>query len=184
MKEKFINLLKQVRREGISDLIRFLETLDFFVAPASAAFHGNFKGGLVEHSLKVFEILQHKVKTCVVPIDAKSETLIIIALLHDICKTNIYKIDYRNNKNERGVWERIPYYTLEDELPLGHGEKSVMMVTDYIKLSLEEKFCIRWHMGFSEPKENYKFLGRAYTKYPLALLLSEADLEASHFFNV
>jgi len=58
------------------------------------------------------------------------------------------------------------------------------MITDFIKLSLEEKMCIRWHMGFSEPKENYGLLAMAYKQYPLALLLFEADLEATYFFNV
>ena len=184
MKEKFINLMKQVRREGISDLIHFLETSDFFTAPASTIHHGNFEGGLVKHSLKVYEILQHKVKSCVVPVDANPDTLIIISLLHDICKTNIYKTAYKNDVNECGVWKKTPYYTSKDELPFGHGEKSVMMITDFIKLSLEEKLCIRWHMGFSEPKESCSLLAMAFKQYPLALLLFEADLEATYFFNV
>ena len=184
MKEEFLKLLKTINREGIEDLIKFIEKSDFFKAPASTRFHGSHEGGLLEHSMKVYEILVHKVNNCITPMDVSSETLIIIALLHDICKTNFYKVDYRNAKNSFGEWEKIPYYTVEDTIPYGHGEKSVMMITEYMKLSVEEKYCIRWHMGFSEPKELYGTLGEAFKKYPLALLLHEADLEASYLFGV
>lgn len=184
MKEEFLKLLKTINREGIEDLIKFIEKSDFFKAPASTRFHGSHEGGLLEHSMKVYEILVHKVNNCVAPIEVSSETLIIIALLHDICKTNFYKVDYRNAKNSFGEWEKVPYYTVEDTIPYGHGEKSVMMITEYMKLTVEEKYCIRWHMGFSEPKELYGTLGEAFKKYPLALLLHEADLEASYLFGL
>ena len=184
MKEKFIELLKKVDRDGMNDLLDFLEKSDFYKAPASTRFHGDYEGGLVEHSLKVYELLVDKVKNSPVPIDVKEERLIIIALLHDICKANYYKVDYRNAKNEFGEWEKVPYYTIDDTIPYGHGEKSVMMITEYIKLTVEEKYCIRWHMGFTEPKEVYNTLGVAFKKYPIALLLHEADLEATYFFNI
>lgn len=184
MKEQFLELLKTVKREGIEELINFLEKSDFFNAPASTRFHGNFEGGLAEHSMKVYEILKEKIKTASITIETPSESIIIMALLHDICKANFYKVDYRNAKNALGEWEKVPYYTVEDTIPYGHGEKSVMMLTEYVKLTNEEKYAIRWHMGFSEPKENYTTLGLAYKKYPIALLLNEADLEASYFFDV
>lgn len=182
MKEQIIELLKSTKREGMDDLIDFLEKSDFFKAPASTRYHGDHEGGLVEHSFKVYEILKEKVK--IAGLDIPEETIIISALLHDICKTNFYKIDYRNAKNSLGVWEKVPYYTIEDTIPYGHGEKSVMMLTEYIKLTNNEKYAIRWHMGFSEPKEVYNTLGQAYTKYPFALLLHEADLEATYFYNI
>ena len=184
MKEEFLGLLKSVNREGMDDVINFLEKSDFFKAPASTRFHGNFEGGLLEHSMKVYEILVQKVNTSVIPIETPPESLVVMALLHDICKANYYKVDYRNAKNSLGEWEKVPYYTVEDTIPYGHGEKSVMMLTEYIKLTNEEKYAIRWHMGFSEPKENYAPLGLAYKKYPIALLLNEADLEASYFFDI
>ena len=184
MKEEFLSLLKSINRDGMEELINFIEKTDFFVAPASTRFHGNYEGGLLEHSMKVYEILIEKVKNASIDINVTEDTLKIIALLHDICKVNFYKVDYRNAKNERGEWEKVPYYTVEDKIPYGHGEKSVMMLTEYIKLTSEEKYCIRWHMGFSEPKELYGTLGEAYKKYPLALLLNEADLEATYFFNI
>ena len=183
MKEQFLELLKTVNREGINDLINFLEKSDFFKAPASTRFHGDHEGGLVEHSLKVYEILKHKVETNIEKIDIPEESIIIIGLLHDICKTNFYKIDYRNAKNALGVWEKVPYYTIEDTIPYGHGEKSVMMITEYIKLTPEEKYSIRWHMGYTEPKELYNAIGASYTKYPIALLTHEADLEATYFYD-
>ena len=176
MKEEFIKLLKEIDREGMDKLIEFLEHSDFFIAPASTRFHGAFEGGLLEHSMKVYEILKQKA--------GDSDSVRIIALLHDICKTNFYKVDYRNAKNELGVWEKVPYYTIEDTIPYGHGEKSVMMLSEFIKLTPEERYAIRWHMGFTEPKELYTTIGLAYKKYPIALLVHEADLEASYFFDL
>ena len=184
MKEEFIELLKSTNREGMDKLIEFLENSDFFEAPASTRYHGCFKGGLLAHSMKVYEILKEKVKNAPIDINTSEETLIIVALLHDICKVNFYKVDYRNAKNQFGEWEKVPYYTIEDTIPYGHGEKSVMMITEYMKLTVEEKYAIRWHMGLSEPKELYGTLSVAFSKYPLALMLFEADLEATYFFNV
>ena len=176
MKEEFINLLRGINREGMDKLIEFLEHSDFFKAPSSTRFHGSWEGGLVEHSLKVYEILKTKTED--------SDSVKIIALLHDICKVNFYKTDYRNAKNEQGVWEKVPYYTIEDTIPYGHGEKSVMMISEFIKLTPEERYAIRWHMGFTEPKELYTTIGQAYKKYPIALLVHEADLEATYFYDI
>ena len=184
MKERFLELLRETNRDGIEDLIKFLENSDFFKAPASTKFHGNYESGLLEHSLKVYDILENKVKNFDIELTMNTNTLKIVALLHDICKTNFYKIDYRNAKNEQGIWEKVPYYTIDDTIPYGHGEKSVMMITEYIKLTPEEKYAIRWHMGFTEPKELYQSLGQAMKKYPLILLLNEADMEATYFFNI
>lgn len=185
MKDKFIELLRKTNREGMEDLIKFIEErTDFFTAPASTRFHGSHEGGLLEHSMKVYEILDYKIKNNVIDLNVSEDTIIITSLLHDMCKANFYKVDYRNAKNARGEWEKVPYYTIDDTIPYGHGEKSVMMLTEYIKLTSEEKYAIRWHMGFSEPKEVYSTLGAAYKKYPLALLVNEADLEASYFFDL
>ena len=184
MKEEFLQLLRSTNREGIDNLINFIEKTDFYTAPASTRFHGDYEGGLLEHSMKVYEILCNKVKSSPIEINVSEDSLKIIALLHDICKVNYYKVDFRNVKNEAGVWEKVPYYTVDDTIPYGHGEKSVMMLTEYIKLTSEEKYCIRWHMGFTEPKELYQTIGQAFKKYPLALLMYEADLEATYFFDI
>ena len=184
MKEEFLNLLRSIKRDGIEELISFIESTDFFTAPASTRFHGDHPGGLLEHSMKVYEILVEKVKNASIKLDVSEDTLKIVALLHDICKVNFYKIDYRNAKNALGVWEKVPYYTIEDTIPYGHGEKSVMMITEFMKLTNEEKYAIRWHMGFTEPKEVYGTIGLAYKKYPLALMLFEADLEATYMYGI
>jgi len=184
MKEEFLNLLRSVQREGMEDLIKFIESTDFFKAPASTRFHGNFEGGLLQHSMKVYEILKEKLNNTPVPMNISDDTIKIVALLHDICKVNYYKVDYRNAKNDLGVWEKVPYYTVEDTIPYGHGEKSVMMITEYMKLTVEEKYAIRWHMGLSEPKELYGTVSAAFSKYPLALMLFEADLEATYLFDI
>ncbi len=185
MKEEFINLLRSTNREGIEDLIKFIEEkTDFFTAPASTKFHGAFEGGLLEHSMKVYEILKFKAEHNVIDLKVSEDTLILVPLLHDICKVNFYKVDYRNAKNALGEWEKVPYYTVDDQIPYGHGEKSVMMITEYIKLTPEEKYAIRWHMGYTEPKELYNSIGAAYKKYPLALMMHEADLEATYFYDI
>ena len=114
MKEEFIGLLKEIEREGMDKLIEFLEGSDFFVAPASTKYHGAFTGGLLAHSMKVYEILKTKTKD--------SDSVKIIALLHDICKVDFYKTEYRNVKKD-GVWEQAPYYTVEDSIPYGHRRK-------------------------------------------------------------
>ena len=183
MVEEFRKLLNSINRDGMNNLINFIEKTDFYTAPASTRFHGSYDGGLLEHSMKVYEILKHKVEHSIMDIEVPEDTLKIVALLHDICKVNYYKVDYRNAKNEAGVWEKVPYYTVDDTIPYGHGEKSVMMLTEYIKLTSEEKYCIRWHRGVTEPKEQYTTIGIAFKKYPLALLLHEADLEATYFFD-
>jgi hypothetical protein len=175
-KNEIVNLLKKVNRDGMDRLIDFLERTDYYKAPASTKFHNNFEGGLAEHSLNVYRELKDLTKG-----QWADETLIIVGLLHDICKVNNYKVEMRNKKNpDTGVWYQEPYYTTEDLMPLGHGEKSVMIIQEFIKLTKEELYAIRWHMGGYEPKENYSLISSAYYKYPLAVYTSMADIKATY----
>jgi len=181
----FEKYLRKTKREGIENLIEFIKKSDFYTAPASTRYHSSCPGGLLQHSINVYECLLNKKKTSTlwshVLEDIEEESLIIIALLHDICKTYFYTTSWRNAKNEEtGKWEKVPYYTVEDKIPYGHGEKSVMMIEEYIKLKPIERYAIRWHMGFTEPKENYNSLSAAITKYPIILAMHEADLEATY----
>lgn len=185
-KERFIELLRSTKREGIEYLISWLESTDFFKAPASTRFHGNYAGGLLEHSLNVYDELNKEVNKLMEQsenIKFNPDTVIIVALLHDLCKTNIYKVDYRNTKNEYGQWIKVPYYAIEDNEPYGHGEKSVMLANQFIKMSLEEMYSIRWHMGFTEGKEQYNYISTAYNKYDLAVLTHIADLKATYLLE-
>lgn len=183
MKEKFEKLLIDTERAGIDKLLEFVRKSDFYTAPASTRFHSCHEGGLLEHSMNVYNCLIQKRQN---PVWAKAlenvgdDSLAICALLHDLCKTYFYVVDYRNKKNESGVWERVPFYTIDDKIPYGHGEKSVMMIEEYIKLKSMERYAIRWHMGWSEPKESYNALGKSMGKYPLVLALHEADQEATY----
>ena len=107
----------------------------------------------------------------------------IVALLHDLCKTNFYKIGFRNVKDEQtGKWEKVPYYTIEDKYPFGHGEKSVFLIERFMKLKVDEAIAIRWHMGFSNTDDKNS-VGRAFEMFPLAFALSVADMEATYFIE-
>lgn len=173
MKERYLELLKTVNRPGMSNLIDYLEKSSFFKDPASAMYHGNHEGGLCEHSLAVYDEL---VKLTGVD----NDTIKIVALLHDVCKIGTYRVDYRNVKNERGIWEKVPYYkAVGDAFPYGHGEKSVFIVAQYISLTIEELMAIRWHMGSYEPKELWNDLGKAQELYPLCMYVHFADVIAS-----
>lgn len=187
-KEKFLQIYSEnIKRDGADKLLEFLEKSDFFTAPASTRFHGAYEGGLLRHSLNVYECLtayleRERVKDRY-KLNVSDETAAVVALLHDVCKVNFYAVSYRNSKNEKtGQWEKVPYYTINDTLPYGHGEKSVYMVSGFIRLSREEAMAIRWHMGFSGI-EDKNTIGAALEKYPLAFALSVADMEASYFIE-
>lgn len=154
----------------------------FFAAPASTRYHGAYEGGLCEHSINVYECLKdycerERVKE-LYGLDFSDESIAIVALLHDICKVNLYRISYRNAKNDDGVWEKVPYFDFYDQLPYGHGEKSVYIITGFMRLTREEAFAIRWHMGFSG-EENKNTIGKALEMFPLALAVHIADMEAT-----
>jgi len=180
-KEDFINTLKNnVKREGVDKLIEWLETTDFFTCPASSRFHLSEEGGLCQHSLNVFERLEKLMITEYGEDGYNPETVAICGLLHDICKVNYYKVEMRNVK-EDGVWVQKPYYTVDDQLPYGHGEKSVYIINGFFRLTREEAIAINWHMGGFDTRVQGGSIdyNKAYNKYPLAVLLHIADLEAT-----
>ena len=185
-REQYIELLKSTKREGTDSLISWLtgET-DFFTAPASTKTHGSFEGGLLVHSLSVYRILNNFSKNIR---DAKPESIIISALLHDLCKVNFYVKQIRNVKipGERR-WEEVEVYGIDDSLPLGHGEKSVYMAMKHIDLTDEEAMAIRWHMGGYDDAARAYVSGMAqasvFTKYPLAAALSIADMYDTYIID-
>ncbi len=189
LKDEFIEIYTtNIKREGADKLLEYLLSpkSDFFTAPASTRFHGSYEGGLLEHSLNVYHCLKDyaardRVKN-VYGLNASEETLALTALLHDICKVNFYSVDYRNSKNAQGVWEKVPYYTIDDKLPYGHGEKSVYIISGYMRLTREEAFAIRYHMGFSG-NDDVNSVGKSFEMFPLAFALSVADMEATYYLE-
>lgn len=191
-RDKFIEIFKsKIKREGADKLLEFIcsPSSDFFTAPASARYHSAYEGGLCEHSINVYECLVAYLDRDVArekyKLNYSDETIAIVALLHDLCKMNIYKVSYRNAKNEQGVWEKVPYYEFDDTLPYGHGEKSVYMISPFIKLTREEAFAIRYHMGFSNVENSMATnnVSKAFEMYPLAFALSTADMEATYYLE-
>ena len=187
-KDEFIAIYKEnIQRPGSETFLDYLENhSDFFTAPASTRFHLSREGGLVEHSLNVYECLKdylNRPRTKeLYGMDYTPETIAVTALLHDICKVGFYAVDYRNAKNEQGVWEKVPYYTVRDTLPYGHGEKSVYMIQSFMRLTRDEAFAIRYHMGFSG-NEDKNSVGRALEMFPLALAVNVADMEATYYLE-
>lgn len=187
-KERFISIYNEkITREGSRELLSYLcsESCDFFVAPASTRYHGAEVGGLCRHSLNVYDCLCDQLSRRRMKdeygISYSEESIAIAALLHDVCKTNFYRVESRNVK-KNGVWVAVPYYTIEDNLPYGHGEKSVYIVSGYMRLTRDEAFAIRYHMGFSGPEDKNQ-IGRALEMFPLAFALNVADMEAAYFME-
>lgn len=180
-KQKFIEYYQaNIHREGADRLLEWLQTTDFFTAPASTRYHCACPAGLVMHSINVYEVMMEKHFD---PETDSAESFTLCALLHDVCKAQFYKVSSRNVKNERtGQWEKVPYYVIEDAFPYGHGEKSVFLIERFVRLKPAEATAIRWHMGgFDDAARGGNFsISVAYDKYPIAVKLHLADLEATY----
>ena len=191
-KEEFISIYTEnIKRKGADKLLEFLKKSDFFKAPSSTRFHGAYEGGLVQHSVNVYHCLKDYLSRPrtkeMYNMDFSEETIAIVALLHDVCKIDFYATEMRNRKNdETGQWEKVPFYTIKDNVPYGHGEKSVYIISGYlygeVRLTRDEAMAIRWHMGFSGI-EDKNTIGKALEMYPLALALNVADMEASYYLE-
>jgi hypothetical protein len=189
LKEQFIEIYNaNITRPGANDLLKYLlsDQSDFFEAPASTRYHLAYPTGLVEHSLNVYKCLKDYLSRETVQntykLNPNDESIAIVALLHDLCKINVYQKSFRNVKDEQGKWQQVPAYDYADKLPYGHGEKSVYIISGFMKLSREEAFAIRYHMGFSDTEDKNN-VGRAFQLFPLAFALSTADMEATYFLE-
>ena len=189
-KEEFIKIFNEnITREGAKNLLDYLESSDFFTAPASTRYHNNVRGGLVAHSINVY----NRFKKLVIDEYGENyrekisdESIAIISLLHDVCKINSYKEDFRNTKVD-GEWVQVPFYSVDDQLPYGHGEKSVYMISGFMKLTREESMAINWHMGAFDHRVQggaMNLLSSAYYKYPVAFLIHVADATATYLDEV
>lgn len=184
-RERYLRIFREnVKRHGVEDLLSWLETTDFFVAPSSTRFHGNYDGGLCEHSLNVYQ--------CLVDIANRhpefvysDETLALVALTHDFIKISQYRKCQRNRKNEYGKWESYTTYEIHDEEPGGHGEKSCYLVQQFMYLSYEEWSAILFHMGgFTYSVQGGdRSMNAAMEVNKLIPMLQIADQEASHLIE-
>lgn len=188
-KKEFLSIFKEhIHRDGADKLLEYLlsEKSDFFTAPASTKYHGDYDMGLVTHSVNVYYCLKDYLSRarCLseYKMNYSDETIALVALLHDVCKIKCYHKYLRNVKNEEGVWEQVAAFNFEDPEPFGHGEKSVFLISKFLRLTNEEAYAIRFHMGFSEEGSG-RNAGKAFEKYPLALALNVADMEASYFVD-
>lgn len=188
-KDTILTLLRKVRRTGMDELITWLEKSSFFDMPASTRFHGNYDGGLAEHSLNVYKALVQLRQLYQKQFGMKNlpiESVIICALCHDFCKIDFYKKELRNVKNmETGQWETKEVYGYNDQLGMGHGECSVFLIQNFIQMTEEEILAIRWHMGAydSAVKGGDRSINVAESKTPLVALLHMADSWASKFME-
>lgn len=187
-KERFIDIFSsKVKREGADKLLEYLTSnSDFFTAPASARFHSSYEGGLVDHSLNVYDCLVNYLNSDSAKrfgFEYSEESVAIVALLHDLCKVGVYKKGFRNVKDEKGTWQRVDTFEYDDQLPYGHGEKSVYIISGYMRLTREEAFAIRYHMGYSSEREDPRNVSAAFEMFPLAFALSTADSEATYYIE-
>ena len=184
-REEFLKIFNEnIQREGSDKLLEWLEKSDFFDAPASTNKHSSYKGGLCQHSINVYKRLVKLAKSELSEDEQKrfsDESLAIMGLLHDVCKVDCYVEDKKNVKVD-GKWEQKPYYRFEEILPYGHGEKSVYILSAFIKLSREEALAINWHMGEYDlrVKNGSSAIYEVFYKYPICFLLHNADLQATY----
>lgn len=174
-KARIEELCSGIARPGIENLMKWLDSSDFYTAPASSRYHGAEPGGLTQHSLNVYDELK-RLLAAYPEIVIPEESVIIASLFHDLCKVNFYKTETRNRKNDKGVWESYEAYTIDEKFKYGgHGSKSVFLIQNFMKLTAEEAVAINCHMGSFENEH----VGEAYEQHPFALLLSWADQAAA-----
>lgn len=205
--EKFEELFNKyiLPRNGADKLLEFIRKTDFYTAPASTKYHLSEVGGLLQHSLNVYECLSKKKinPTWSDRLTDRDETIAVIALLHDLCKTYTYGKEFKNQKvydkdviataeprqikhDSKGdfVWMEMPTYVTDNRFPMGHGAKSIFFIQQFMKLSMEEIACIYWHMGaYGLNDADCRELGKAIERYPLILALQEADMESTYLLE-
>lgn len=180
-KERFISLCNSINRDGMSELLKWLETTDFYSCPASTRFHGAYSGGLLEHSLHVYDELK-RLLSAYPEVEISDESAIITALFHDLCKANMYVAEKRNRKNTTGQWESYDAFSIKEKFCFGgHGSKSVFLIQHFIKLSPEEAVAINCHMGAFT--DDWRSVGNAFEQFPFAFLLSVADQSATYIIE-
>lgn len=181
-KELFLHIYNTaIKRDGKEQLLDWPETSDFFTAPASARYHGSYPGGLLEHSLNVYNCMMDQARLHGLLGEYSSETIALVSLMHDLCKVNLYKKGFRNVKDENGKWYQKDVYEYDELFPVGHGEKSVIILQMFLKLSTDEVMAIRAHMGGFDTSQ--RVVGDIFNKSKLAVLLHIADMTATYMIE-
>lgn len=188
MKARFLDICKTtIKRDGIDELLNWLESSDFFIAPASSKYHGAYAGGLLEHSLNIYDCLKNAVKKYP-EFGIEDESVTICALFHDLCKANFYKTGTRNVKDEKtGRWYKKDIYEIDEKFPIGHGEKSCIILQWFLKrLTTDELLAIRYHMGGFDAvvKGGDYGVSKAFEMCKLAPMLHLADMEATYLIEL
>ena len=176
VREEVRDHLMSTKRRGMKGLVDYLESSNFYTSPASTKFHGSYEGGLAVHSLLVYREFD-RLASMYAP-ELEDNTRKISALCHDLCKVDVYhKVESKSGK------ELAKPYKFMDEKPLGHGEKSLDIVRDYIQPTLKEKLLIRWHMGGYD--QNYEMnADMIKEKCPELVLLQSADRIVSAIYDI
>ncbi len=197
-KQRFVDCCQQyIHRDGLDKILAYLDKSDFYEAPSSASFHLNVKGGLCKHSINVFEtalkirehIAQEAIESGESPFTEvpSTESVAVAALFHDICKVKLYHEVEKWKKDANGRWMNYPGYELKDDFPLGHGEKSCLMLSWYMRLKPDEMLAIRWHMGMFDMGENGSSLRYAFRaacdKCALVSMLQAADMLSANLLE-
>ena len=193
LKKEFIKAYSNITRKGSKELFEWIESTDFFTAPASTRFHGNVEGGLARHSLNVYGCLRAELDRLGLVGNDKGkyteETIAIVALLHDLTKIDTYKKEKRNVKNVMGVWEERPYYAFRkgDNVAITgeHGDESVFRIMKHMPLEDEEIMAIRAHMGGFDAaaKGGSYYTGEIFERSIIAVLLHLADVKATYLYD-
>lgn len=184
--QRFLDVyIENIKRPGADSFLSWLDDSDFFRAPASTRFHGAFPGGLCWHSLNVYDCLRAELELEGLTDKYSPESVALVALLHDVCKANTYKKGYRNVKDDNGNWTRVDSYEYDERFPIGHSEKSIIILQNHMKLTEDEVYAIRAHMGGfdSTVKGGDRFVGKILENCPLALLLHIADFKATNLIE-
>jgi len=170
--------IKNIHRNGLTDLLAWLEGTDFYVAPASTRHHGAYETGLVLHSLNVYSQL-HKLCNWY-KCNASEDSIAIVSLFHDLCKVGCYKTEFRWRKDENNQWEQYPTWKFDEDFAYGgHGSKSVYLIQSFMQLTPDEASAINCHMGAWD-STTYSNPSPVYERNLLAWLLHVAD-EATTF---
>lgn len=188
-KEKIIKTIEELHRDTTA-LRAYLLASDYFTAPASSTpppgqppRHGCHEGGLAEHCWNVYqELLGLAIRFNISP--EEQESVAVVALLHDLCKVNFYKAATRRERDAAGVWRDVPVVAVDDQLPLGHGEKSLYLASKVLRLTDDEALAIRWHMGrWGAEGAAVRDLNAAMSRCQLLRGLVLADQLATYFIE-